>query len=428
MAGVGAQYESEVVYHNLREDLASQGVIFEDTDTAVKKHPDLLRKHFGKIIPPEDNKFAALNSAVWSGGSFIYIPPNVKVDLPLQAYFRINAENIGQFERTLIIADEGAEVHYIEGCTAPVYSTESLHSAVVELIAKKGAKIRYTTIQNWSKDVYNLVTKRAYAYENATVEWIDGNLGSKLTMKYPGVYMLGRNAHAEVVSVAFAGAGQHQDAGAKAVHLASNTTSRITSKSVSKDTGRTTYRGLLHVAKGAKGVKSNVRCDALLLDETSRTDTYPYVEVNEEDATISHEATVGRIGDDQIFYLMSRGFTESDALSLIVGGFMEPFTKELPMEYAVRAEQNGKARNGRICRLKPESSTIKTSINNLMMDSSTKPIRINAYDSSGSEDSGQARSTIICGMACYHRQSLGNRLANQVIHSHILVYSELLLS
>jgi Fe-S cluster assembly protein SufB len=335
LAGVGAQYESEVVYHNLREDLASQGVIFEDTDTAVKKHPDLLRKHFGKIIPPEDNKFAALNSAVWSGGSFIYVPPNVKVDLPLQAYFRINAENIGQFERTLIIADEGAEVHYIEGCTAPVYSTESLHSAVVELIAKKGAKIRYTTIQNWSKDVYNLVTKRAYAYENATVEWIDGNLGSKLTMKYPGVYMLGRNAHAEVVSVAFAGAGQHQDAGAKAVHLASNTTSRITSKSVSKDTGRTTYRGLLHVAKGAKGVKSNVRCDALLLDETSRTDTYPYVEVNEEDATISHEATVGRIGDDQIFYLMSRGFTESDALSLIVGGFMEPFTKELPMEYAV---------------------------------------------------------------------------------------------
>ena len=335
LAGVGAQYESEVVYHNLREDLASQGVIFVDTDTAVKMHPELLRKYFGKIIPPEDNKFAALNSAVWSGGSFIYVPPNVKVDLPLQAYFRINAENIGQFERTLIVADEGAEVHYIEGCTAPIYSTESLHSAVVELVAKKGAKIRYTTIQNWSKDVYNLVTKRAYAYENATVEWIDGNLGSKLTMKYPGVYMLGRNAHAEIVSVAFAGAGQHQDAGAKAVHLASNTTSRITSKSVSKDSGRTTYRGLLHVAKGANGVKSNVRCDALLLDETSRTDTYPYVEVNEEDATISHEATVGRIGEDQIFYLMSRGFTESDALSLIVGGFMEPFTKELPMEYAV---------------------------------------------------------------------------------------------
>ncbi|HSF00184.1 MAG TPA: Fe-S cluster assembly protein SufB [Nitrososphaeraceae archaeon] len=335
LAGVGAQYESETVYHNLREDLSKQGVIFCDTDTAVKEHPDLLKKYFGKVIPPEDNKFAALNSAVWSGGSFIYVPPNVKVDLPLQAYFRINAENIGQFERTLIIADEGSEVHYIEGCTAPVYTTESLHSAVVELIAKKGAKIRYTTIQNWSKDVYNLVTKRAYAYENARVEWVDGNLGSKLTMKYPGVYMLGRNAHAEVISIAFAGSDQHQDAGAKAVHLAPDTTSRITSKSVSKQSGRTTYRGLLHVAKGATNVKSNVRCDALLLDETSRTDTYPYVEVNEDDATISHEASVGKIGEDQIFYLMSRGFSESDALSLIVGGFIEPFTKELPMEYAV---------------------------------------------------------------------------------------------
>lgn len=335
LAGVGAQYESEVVYHNLHEDLTKQGVIFIDTDTAVKEKPELMKKFFGKIIPPEDNKFAALNSAVWSGGSFIYVPPNVKVDLPLQAYFRINAENIGQFERTLIIADEGAEVHYIEGCTAPIYSTESLHSAVVELVAKKGAKIRYTTIQNWSRDVYNLVTKRAYAYENATVEWVDGNLGSRLTMKYPGVYMLGRDARAEIISVAFAGKGQHQDAGAKAVHIAPNTTSRITSKSISKDSGRTTYRGLLHVAKGAKSAKSNVRCDALLLDEASRTDTYPYVEVNEEDATISHEATVGRIGEDQIFYLMSRGFSESDALSLIVGGFMEPFTKELPMEYAV---------------------------------------------------------------------------------------------
>jgi len=335
LAGVGAQYESETVYHNLREDLSKQGVIFSDTDTAVKEHPDILKKYFGKVIPPEDNKFAALNSAVWSGGSFIYVPPNVKIDLPLQAYFRINAENIGQFERTLIIADEGSEVHYIEGCTAPVYTTESLHSAVVELIAKKDAKIRYTTIQNWSKDVYNLVTKRAYAYENARVEWIDGNIGSKLTMKYPGVYMLGRNAHAEVISIAFAGSDQHQDAGAKAVHLAPDTTSRITSKSVSKQSGRTTYRGLLHVAKGATGVKSNVRCDALLLDETSRTDTYPYVEVNEEDATISHEASVGKIGEDQIFYLMSRGFSESDALSLIVGGFIEPFTKELPMEYAV---------------------------------------------------------------------------------------------
>jgi Fe-S cluster assembly protein SufB len=335
LAGVGAQYESETVYHNLREDLSKQGVVFSDTDTAVKEHPEILKKYFGKVIPPEDNKFAALNSAVWSGGSFIYVPPNVKIDLPLQAYFRINAENIGQFERTLIIADEGSEVHYIEGCTAPVYTTESLHSAVVEVIAKKNAKIRYTTIQNWSKDVYNLVTKRAYAYENARVEWIDGNIGSKLTMKYPGVYMLGRNAHAEVVSIAFAGSDQHQDAGAKAVHLAPDTTSRITSKSVSKQSGRTTYRGLLHVAKGATGVKSNVRCDALLLDETSRTDTYPYVEVNEDDATISHEASVGKIGEDQIFYLMSRGFSESDALSLIVGGFIEPFTKELPMEYAV---------------------------------------------------------------------------------------------
>jgi Fe-S cluster assembly protein SufB len=302
LAGVGAQYESETVYHNLREDLSKQGVIFSDTDTAVKEHPDILKKYFGKVIPPEDNKFAALNSAVWSGGSFIYVPPNVKIELPLQAYFRINAENIGQFERTLIIADEGSEVHYIEGCTAPVYTTESLHSAVVELIAKKNAKIRYTTIQNWSKDVYNLVTKRAYAYENARVEWIDGNIGSKLTMKYPGVYMLGRNAHAEVVSIAFAGSDQHQDAGAKAVHLAPDTTSRITSKSVSKQSGRTTYRGLLHVAKGATGVKSNVRCDALLLDETSRTDTYPYVEVNEDDATITHEATVGKI-------VMSKYFT-----------------------------------------------------------------------------------------------------------------------
>src|SRR5574339_498091 len=297
LAGVGAQYESEVVYHHLHEDLAKQGVIFLDTDTAVKEHPDIFRKYFGKIIPPEDNKFAALNSAVWSGGSFIYVPPNVKVDLPLQAYFRINAENIGQFERTLIIADEGSEVHYIEGCTAPVYSTESLHSAVVELVAKKGAKIRYTTIQNWSKDVYNLVTKRAYAYEGSTVEWIDGNLGSKLTMKYPGVYLMGERAYGETLSIAFAGKGQHQDTGAKMVHLAPNTTSKITSKSVSRLDGRSTYRGLLNVAKGETGVKSNVRCDALLLDENSRTDTYPYVEVNEDDATISHEATVGKIGE-----------------------------------------------------------------------------------------------------------------------------------
>ncbi|MDA7939943.1 MAG: Fe-S cluster assembly protein SufB [Nitrosopumilus sp.] len=335
LAGVGAQYESEVVYHNLREDLAKQGVLFLDTDSALKEQPELFRKYFGKVIPPEDNKFAALNSAVWSGGSFIYVPPGVKVDMPLQAYFRINAENIGQFERTLIVVDEGAEVHYIEGCTAPVYSSESLHSAVVELVAHKDARLRYTTIQNWSNDVYNLVTKRAYAHEGATVEWIDGNIGSRLTMKYPGVYLMGERAHGETLSIAFAGKGQHQDTGAKMVHLAPNTTSKITSKSVSRLDGRSTYRGLLSVAKGASGVKSTVRCDALLLDETSKTDTYPYMEIDQDDATITHEATVGKIGDEQIFYLMSRGFSEEDALSLIVNGFMEPFTKELPMEYAV---------------------------------------------------------------------------------------------
>ena len=335
LAGVGAQYESEVVYHNLREDLAKQGVLFLDTDTALKDQPDLFKKYFGKVIPPEDNKFSALNSAVWSGGSFIYVPPGVSVDMPLQAYFRINAENIGQFERTLIVVDEGASVHYIEGCTAPVYSSESLHSAVVELVAHKDAKLRYTTIQNWSNDVYNLVTKRAYAYEGATVEWIDGNIGSRITMKYPGVYLLGERAYGETLSIAFAGRGQHQDTGAKMVHLAPNTTSKITSKSVSRLDGRSTYRGLLNVARGATGVKSTVRCDALLLDDTSKTDTYPYMEINQEDATITHEATVGKIGDEQIFYLMTRGFSEEDALSLIVNGFMEPFTKELPMEYAV---------------------------------------------------------------------------------------------
>jgi Fe-S cluster assembly protein SufB len=335
LAGVGAQYESEVVYHNLRKDLADQGVLFLDTDSALKEHPEIFKKYFGKIIPPEDNKFSALNSAVWSGGSFIYIPPGVKVDMPLQAYFRINAENIGQFERTLIIADEGSEVHYIEGCTAPVYSSESLHSAVVELVAHKDAKLRYTTIQNWSNDVYNLVTKRAYAYEGATVEWIDGNIGSKLTMKYPGIYLMGRKAYGETLSIAFAGKNQHQDTGAKMVHLAPDTTSKITSKSVSRANGRSTYRGLLRVRKGATNVKSTVRCDALLLDDTSKTDTYPYMEINQEDATVTHEATVGKIGDEQIFYLMSRGFSEEEALSLIVNGFMEPFTKELPMEYAV---------------------------------------------------------------------------------------------
>jgi len=335
LAGVGAQYESEVVYHSLREDLAKQGVLFLDTDAALKEQPEIFKKYFAKIIPPEDNKFAALNSAVWSGGSFIYIPPGVKVDMPLQAYFRINAENIGQFVRTLIIADEGSEVHYIEGCTAPVYSSESLHVAVVELIAHKDAKLRYTTIQNWSNDVYNLVTKRAYAYEGATVEWIDGNIGSKLTMKYPGIYLMGRKAYGETLSIAFAGKNQHQDTGAKMVHLAPDTTSKITSKSVSRANGRSTYRGLLRVRKGATNVKATVRCDALLLDDTSKTETYPYMEINQEDATVTHEATVGKIGDEQIFYLMSRGFTEEEALSLIVNGFMEPFTKELPMEYAV---------------------------------------------------------------------------------------------
>jgi Fe-S cluster assembly protein SufB len=335
LAGVGAQYESEVVYHSLREDLAKQGVLFLDTDSALKEQPEIFKKYFAKVIPPEDNKFAALNSAVWSGGSFIYIPPGVKVDMPLQAYFRINAENIGQFERTLIIVDEGAEVHYIEGCTAPVYSSESLHVAVVELVAHKDAKLRYTTIQNWSNDVYNLVTKRAYAYEGATVEWIDGNIGSRLTMKYPGIYLMGERAYGETLSVAFAGKNQHQDTGAKMVHLAPNTTSKITSKSVSRLNGKSTYRGLLSVAKGATNVKATVRCDALLLDDTSKTETYPYMEINQEDATITHEATVGKIGDDQIFYLMSRGFSEDEALSLIVNGFMEPFTKELPMEYAV---------------------------------------------------------------------------------------------
>jgi len=335
LSGVGAQYESEVVYHSILKELEDKGVVFLDTDTALKKYPDLFKKYFGTVIPPNDNKFAALNSAVWSGGSFVYVPAGVHVELPLQAYFRINAPNMGQFERTLIIAEEGSSVHYIEGCTAPVYSKDSLHSAVVEIITKKAAKVRYTTIQNWSKDVYNLVTKRAYAYEDATVEWIDGNIGSKLTMKYPSIYLLGPRARGEVLSVAYAGRGRHQDAGAKVIHLAPNTTSKITSKSVSKDGGRTSYRGQLHVAKGAHHVTSAVRCDALLLDEESRSDTYPYVEINDDTATISHEATVGKIGEEQIFYLMSRGVKEVEAYNMIVMGFMEPFTKELPMTYAV---------------------------------------------------------------------------------------------
>jgi Fe-S cluster assembly protein SufB len=335
LAGVGAQYESEVVYHRIREDLEKRGVVFVDTDTAVQKYPDIVKRYFGTVIPPEDNKFAALNTAVWSGGSFIYVPRGVHVDLPLQAYFRINAANIGQFERTLIIAEPYSKVHYIEGCTAPIYSSQSLHSAVVEIIAMEGAHVRYTTLQNWSKDVYNLVTKRAVAHRGAFVEWVDANVGSRLTMKYPSVYMIGPGARAEILSVAFAGRGQHQDTGAKAVHLAPNTTSRITAKSVSKDSGRTTYRGLVHVAKGARNVKSSVRCDALLLDDESRTDTYPYMEINESDATITHEATVGKIGDEQLFYLMSRGLTETEALNMVVMGFFEPFAKSIPLEYAV---------------------------------------------------------------------------------------------
>ena len=335
LAGVSAQYESEVVYHSIREDLEKQGVIFLDMDSGLREHPDIVKEYFGTVIPPADNKFSALNSAVWSGGSFIYVPPGVNVEIPLQAYFRINAENMGQFERTLIIADEGASVHYIEGCTAPIWTTDSLHSAVVELVAKKGAKIRYTTIQNWSRNVYNLVTKRAVAHEGATVEWIDGNLGSKLTMKYPGVWLMGPGAHAEILSVAFAGDGQHQDAGAKVVHAAPHTTSTITSKSVSKADGRTTYRGLVKVYPGAVGVKSNVRCDALLLDEESRSDTYPYMEIEEEQVSIGHEASVSKLGEEQLFYLMSRGLKESEAALMIVNGFIEPFTKELPLEYSV---------------------------------------------------------------------------------------------
>ncbi|MEM0117127.1 MAG: Fe-S cluster assembly protein SufB [Conexivisphaerales archaeon] len=335
LAGVGAMYESEVVYHRMREDLEKQGVIFADMDTGLREYPEIVKKYFGTVVPYNDNKFAALNSAVWSGGSFIYVPPGVKVEQPLHAYFRINASNMGQFERTLIIADEGADVHYIEGCTAPVYSSDSLHAAVVELIAMKGAHIRYTTIQNWSKDVYNLVTKRAFAYEDARVEWIDGNMGSKVTMKYPAVHLKGRGARAEVLSIALAGAGQHIDAGSKILHLAPDTSSRIISKSISKDGGRATYRGQLLVAKGAKRVKSSVKCDALILDEKSRSDTYPYNIVNEDDTVLTHEATVGKIGEDQLFYLMSRGLTEEEALNAVVMGFLEPFTKSLPLVYAI---------------------------------------------------------------------------------------------
>ena len=335
LAGVKAQFESEVVYGSLKDDLAEKGVIFTDTDTALKEHPELLQEYFGTIIPPTDNKFAALNSAVWSGGSFIYVPKGVSIDFPLQAYFRINAENMGQFERTLIIVDEGAQIHYVEGCTAPMYSTESLHSAVVEIVVKRGARCRYTTIQNWANNIYNLVTKRAVAYQDATMEWIDGNLGSQLTMKYPAVYMLEPGARGEILSIAFSSAGQHQDAGARLVHCAPNTTGQIISKSISKNGGRSSYRGLVKVEKGAHNSKSNVVCDALILDPESRSDTYPYIEIAEQDVSIGHEASVSRIGEEQLFYLMSRGLSEAEASTMIVNGFIEPLVKELPMEYAV---------------------------------------------------------------------------------------------
>jgi Fe-S cluster assembly protein SufB len=335
LAGVGAQYESESVYHSLREEWEKLGVVFLDMDTALREYPDIVKEYFGTVVPAADNKYAALNTAVWSGGSFVYVPAGVKVDIPLQAYFRINAENMGQFERTLIVVEEGAEAHYIEGCTAPTYTTNSLHSAVVEVIVKEGGKFRYTTIQNWSNNIFNLVTKRAIAYKNAQMEWIDGNIGSRLTMKYPSVYLMGDGAKGEVLSVAYAGEGQHQDAGAKMVHAAPNTTSRITNKSVSKSGGRTTYRGLAKVLPGATNAKINVVCDALILDDQSASDTIPFIEIEEDRATMAHEATVGKIGEEQLFYLRSRGLGEAEALSMIVLGFMEPFTRELPMEYAV---------------------------------------------------------------------------------------------
>jgi Fe-S cluster assembly protein SufB len=335
LAGVKAQYESEVVYGSLQEDLEKQGVLFTDTDSALKLYPELFKEYFGTIIPPDDNKFAALNSAVWSGGSFIYVPPGVKIDFPLQAYFRINTQNMGQFERTLIIVDEGASVHYVEGCTAPTYSSDSLHSAVVEIVVKRRGRCRYTTIQNWSNNVYNLVTKRAMAYGDALMEWIDGNLGSKLTMKYPAVWLMEPGARGETLSIAFAGDGQHQDAGAKMVHCAPHTSSRIISKSISKNGGRSSYRGLVKVQDGAVDCKSNVVCDALILDPQSRSDTYPYIEVEEEDVAIEHEASVSKIAEEQLLYLMSRGMTEAEASAMIVTGFIEPLVKELPMEYAV---------------------------------------------------------------------------------------------
>ena len=335
LAGAGGQYDSEVVYHDMKKELTNQGVIFSDPESALKEHPDIFKKYFGTVIPSLDNKFAALNSAVWSGGSFIYVPPGVKIEYPLQAYFRINTENMGQFERTLIIADEGSQIHYVEGCTAPTYSSASLHSAVVEIICMKNSRVRYSTIQNWSGNVYNLVTKRAIAEEGAVMEWVDGNLGSKATMKYPSVYLNGEGAHGEVLSIAFAGDGQHQDAGGKIVHNAPNTTSNIVSKSLSKNGGRTSYRGLIKIGKNADNSKSSVVCDALILDEDSQSDTYPYIEVDTDQATIEHEATVSKISEEQLFYFMSRGISEMEASAMIVNGFIEPLVKELPMEYAM---------------------------------------------------------------------------------------------
>ncbi|WP_116948568.1 Fe-S cluster assembly protein SufB [Jiangella endophytica] len=335
VAGVAAQYESEVVYHKIREDLEEQGVIFLDTDTGLKQYPELFKEYFASVIPAGDNKFSALNTAVWSGGSFIYVPKGVHVEIPLQAYFRINTENMGQFERTLIIADEDSYIHYVEGCTAPIYTSDSLHSAVVEIVVKKGARVRYTTIQNWSNNVYNLVTKRATAAEGATMEWIDGNIGSKITMKYPAIYLMGEHAKGETLSLAFAGEGQHQDSGSKMVHLAPNTSSSIVSKSVARGGGRTSYRGLVQVMPRASHSASTVRCDALLVDTISRSDTYPYVDIRNDDVSMGHEATVSKVSEDQLFYLMSRGLTEEEAMAMIVRGFIEPIARELPMEYAL---------------------------------------------------------------------------------------------
>jgi Fe-S cluster assembly protein SufB len=335
LAGVGAQYESEMVYHSIQEHLEKQGVIFLSIEDGLRQHPDLFKEYFGTVIPIEDNKFAALNSAVWSGGSFVYVPKGVKVDLPLQAYFRLNIANIGQFERTLIIADEGAQVHYVEGCTAPTYTTDSLHSGVIEIVVKKNARVRYSTIQNWSTNVYNLVTQRSMVAEGGTMEWVDCNLGSKVTMKYPSCYLMGDGAHGEILSVAFASDGQHQDAGGKVIHMAPNTSSKVISKSISRGTGRSSYRGLLKVIKGATNSRSSVVCDALLLNPKSRSDTYPYIEIDEEDVSIGHEASVSKVGEEQLFYLMSRGLSEEEATTMVVSGFIEPLVKELPMEYAV---------------------------------------------------------------------------------------------